>query len=124
MEFVAFLIVLIAMMFVTEKITNKILRVEKVRISETSGKNLDRWGRGIILLVFIITLWFVIDLNSDALIKYYLMAYLAIILGFQAIMEFTFIKDSKQYISTMIILLMSLIIMYNVDKFPFLEKML
>nr|WP_256522463.1 DUF4181 domain-containing protein [Halobacillus sp. A5] len=111
-------------MFVTEKITNKILRVEKVRISETSGKNLDRWGRGIILLVFIITLWFVIDLNSDALIKYYLMAYLAIILGFQAIMEFTFIKDSKQYISTMIILLMSLIIMYNVDKFPFLEKML
>ncbi|CDQ21258.1 protein of unknown function [Halobacillus karajensis] len=123
MEFLALLILLIALMFVTEKVTNKILRVEKVKISETSGKPLDRWGRGIILLVFLCTLWFVIDFNSDALIKYYLMTYLAIILGFQAIMEFTFIKDSKHYVSTMIILLMSLIIMYNVDKFPFLEEM-
>ncbi len=121
MEFLVFLIVLITLMFMTEKITNKILRVEKVRISDTSGKNLDRWGRGIILSVFLSALWFGIDINSDALIKYFFMSYLAITLGFQAIMEFIFIKDSKQYISTMMLLIMSLIIVYNVDNFPFLE---
>nr|WP_239534224.1 DUF4181 domain-containing protein [Thalassobacillus pellis] len=110
-------------MFLTEKFTNKILRVQKVKISETAGKNLDRWGRGIILLVFLSLLWFVIDFNSDTIIKYYLMSYLAIILGFQAIMEFIFIKGSKQYISTMILLIMSLFIIYNVDKFLTLEQM-
>ncbi|MBM7553911.1 DUF4181 domain-containing protein [Thalassobacillus pellis] len=123
MGFVAFFIVLTSLMFLTEKFTNKILRVQKVKISETAGKNLDRWGRGIILLVFLSLLWFVIDFNSDTIIKYYLMSYLAIILGFQAIMEFIFIKGSKQYISTMILLIMSLFIIYNVDKFLTLEQM-
>ncbi|MFC7320577.1 DUF4181 domain-containing protein [Halobacillus campisalis] len=121
MNFLAFLIFLIIVMFLLEKITVKKLRIEKIRISETSGKNLDRWGRGIILLIFLSTLWFVIDSNSDSLTKFYFMTYLALLLGFQAIMEFVFIKGSKQYITTTILLLMSLIIMYNIDKFTFLE---
>ena len=119
MEFILFLIGLLILLLVVEKITNKILGVEKKKISETSGKNIDRWGRGIILVIFLSTLWFVITIDSDILTKLYWMTNLALLIGFQAITEFIFIKKSKQYISTSIMLILGLILMYNIDKFPF-----
>ena len=38
-----------------EKGINKLLGVEKKKVSETSGKKVDRWGRGIILILFLCT---------------------------------------------------------------------
>ena len=60
-----------------------------------------------------------VTINSDILTKLYWMIHLTLLLGFRAIMEFIFIKESKQHISTTIILIFGLIIMYNIDKFPF-----
>ncbi|WP_404451870.1 DUF4181 domain-containing protein [Virgibacillus necropolis] len=124
MKFVAFFIGLLILLFVVEKVTNKILGVERKKVSETSGKNLDFWGRGIILVIFLSTLWFVITNNSDILTKFYWMTYLALLIGFQVIMEFIFIKESKQYISTTLLLILCLVVMYNIDNFPFLDLIL
>ena len=54
-----FIIVLIIIGFFLEKGVNKLLGVEKKRISETSARSIDRWGRGIILVVSLSTLPFV-----------------------------------------------------------------
>ena len=53
-----------------EKILNRLLGVEKKKISETPGKNVDRWGRGIILIFFLSTLPFFI-MGYVPLIKWY-----------------------------------------------------
>ncbi|TXC92773.1 DUF4181 domain-containing protein [Metabacillus litoralis] len=115
MNLVLLLLILVLIIFLTEKLTYKILGVQKKKIAETRGKNIDRWGRGIILVIFLCTLWFVINQDSDTIMKLYWMVYLTFLLGFQAVLEFIFIKDSKQYLGTAIFLILGLIIIYNLD---------
>ena len=45
--------VLVILVVLLEKGINKILGVEKRKVSETSGKKVDQWGRGIILILFL-----------------------------------------------------------------------
>ncbi|MFC7321662.1 DUF4181 domain-containing protein [Halobacillus campisalis] len=113
----AFIIGLLILIFVTEKVTPRILGFEKKKISGTPAQNIDRWGRVIIFLTFISTQWFVITSNSFILFKLHSMAYLSLLLGFQAVLEFIYIKESKQYINTTFILIMVLILVYNMDYF-------
>ncbi|MBM7602564.1 membrane protease YdiL (CAAX protease family) [Metabacillus crassostreae] len=115
MNLVLLLLILVLIIFVTEKLTYKILGVQKKNIDDIRGENIDRWGRGIILVIFLCTLWFVSNKDSDNIMKLFWMAYFTLLFGFQAVMEFIFIKDSKQYMGTAIILILGLIIIYNLD---------
>ncbi|MBD7966698.1 DUF4181 domain-containing protein [Paenibacillus gallinarum] len=119
MELLLFIIGLLILLFLIDRISNKILGVEKKKLSETSGKNVDRWGGITTLILFLITQWFGITNESDTLRMSYWMTYLAFLFGFQAIMEYIFIKESRQYISTIILLIMVLLIVYNIDYYPF-----
>lgn len=121
MKFVVILIVVTILIVLIEKIINKMLGVQKQKLSETPGKKIDQWGRGIILVIFLSTVWFVITIDSDKITKLYWMSYLVLIFGFQAIMEFLFIKNSRQYISTTVILILGMILLYNIGIFPFLN---
>ncbi|MCD5324570.1 DUF4181 domain-containing protein [Pontibacillus sp. HN14] len=116
MKYVVFFLVLLLLMLVIEKVTNKTFGIQKKKVSETPGKHIDRWGRGILLVIFLSTLWFAIEEGSDHFVKLYWMTYLALLLGFQAVIEFIYIKDSKQYISTTIVLIVGLIIMANIES--------
>ena len=118
MELLVFIGLLI-LLFLVDKISNKILGIEKKKVSETSGKNVDRWGSIAILILFLITKWFGITNDSDTLRMSYWMICLAFLFGFQAIMEYIFIKESRQYISTTILLIIILFIVYNLDIFLF-----
>lgn len=119
MKFITFLFILIGLILIIEKIINRLLGVQKKKLSETPGKKIDQWGNRVILVTFLSTLWFVIPTGSDIMIKLYWMTYLLLILGFQAIMEFIYIKNSKQYVSTTILLILSLIFLYNIDNISF-----
>jgi hypothetical protein len=114
--FLVVIIVLIILLFLLEKIINKLLGVEKKKISETSGKNVDRWGRGIILVIFLCTLPFVITKDINVMMWYWIL-YLILLLGFQSILEWKYLKNSKQYVTTLIFLMLSVIIMYNIEYF-------
>ena len=115
MEILLFIILIILMLFL-EKILNKIIGVEKKRISETSGKSVERWGRGIILVIFLIALPFVVSMDTN-IIKWYLIVYFFLLLGFQSILEWKYLKNSKQYITTLVFLIIGLIVMYNLEYF-------
>lgn len=110
---------LLILIWVVEKISNKLLRVEKKKFSETSGKSVDRWAKAIILIIILITLWYGTGNESDTLRTFYCMICLALIFGFQAIMEFIFLEGSRQYITTTILLTIVLVILYNINHFPF-----
>ena len=110
------IIVLIISIFIFEKAINKLLGVEKKKISETSGRNIDRRGRGIILVVFLCTLPFVIT-EDTSFMKWYWILYFIVLLGFQSILEWKYLKNSKQHVTTLIFLLFIVIIMYNIEYF-------
>ncbi|MCO0599817.1 DUF4181 domain-containing protein [Peribacillus butanolivorans] len=111
-RFLVLIIVLIILGFLLEKIINKLLGVENKKISETSGKKVDRWGRGIILVIFLCTLPFVITKDTNVM-KWYWILHLILLLGFQSILEWKYLKNSKQYVTTLIFLMLSVVIMYK-----------
>ena len=90
---IIFLIFLV--LFLVEKTVYKLFGVEKKKISETSGKNIDRWGRAIILVIFLSILPFVIAKEIDVM-KWYFIGFFVVSLGFQSILEWKFMKNSKQ----------------------------
>lgn len=111
---------LIILIIISENGVNKLLGVKKEKISETPGKRIDLWGRGIILIISLCTLPFVI--NKDiSITKWFWIFYFIILFGFQAILEWKFLKHSKQYITSLIFLLLCIIILYN---FEYLTQLL
>lgn len=117
MRFLVFFIIIVILGFVLEKIIYKLLHVEKKKISETSGKNVDRWGRGLILVMFLCTLPFVVAQDTTNVLKWYWILYITILLGLQAILEWKYLKNSKQYVATFIFIILSVTLMYNIEYF-------
>ena len=116
LKLLVFFIILLVFVLLLEKILNSLLGVEKKRISETPGKNVDRWGRGIILILFLCTIPFY-AMADISFIKWYWMLYMIILLGFQSILEWKYLKNSKQYITTLIFLILTIIFTYNIEYF-------
>ena len=117
MRLLVFFIVLLMIVFLLEKIINKLLHVKTKKLSETSGKKIDRWGRGIILVISLcsLPLYFVYDtLNA---IKWYWITFSTLLFGFQSILEWKYIKNSKQYVATIIFLIFTIISIYNIEYF-------
>ena len=116
MGFWFFIILVILMVLLMEKVIFKLFGVEKKRISETSGKNIDRWGRSVILVIFLCALPFVVAKDINVM-KWYWILYFILSLGFQSVMEWTYLKNSKQYVTTLIYLMVSVIIVFNIEYF-------
>ncbi|MCH7324049.1 DUF4181 domain-containing protein [Solibacillus sp. MA9] len=113
MRFLILIIVLTIFLFLLEKILNKLLGVEKKKISESSGKKVDKWGRVIILVIFLCTFPFFVVQETNVMIWYW-MIYLTALLGFQSILEWKYLKNSKQYVTTLIFLILGVIFLYNI----------
>ena len=110
-----YFVILLIVVLILERLVNKLLGVEKKKISETSGKNIDRWGKGIILVIFLCTLPFYITSDKDVM-KWFWIIYFVISMGFQSILEWKYL-NSKQYVSTLIFLLLTIMVFYNIEYF-------
>ncbi|MED3573681.1 DUF4181 domain-containing protein [Cytobacillus praedii] len=113
MKFFVFLIVLIILAFLLEKVLNKLFGVQRIKLSETTAKNVDRWRRGIIVGICLCSFPFII--NSIISIKWFWIVFLILSSGSESLLEWIYIKNSKQYITTLIFLILGLIIIYNVE---------
>lgn len=115
-KFLVILIILIIFSFFLDKLLRKRLGVEKIKISETSAKNVDRWGRGIILVILLCTLPFVITKDTNVM-KWYWILYLILLLGFQSFVQWKYLKNSKEHLITLMSLMVGVIIIYNMAYF-------
>lgn len=111
-----FIPVLITLGLVAEKRINRLIGVEKKKLSETSAKHIDRWGKGIILVIALTTLPFILKMDIKNM-KWYWIGYFMLSLGFQSFLERMYLKESKQYITTLIFLILAIIGIYFIDYF-------
>lgn len=113
------LIALYCLIFLLEKGINKLFGVKKKQVSETSGKKVDQWGRRIILMLFLCTIpiYSFYTISETTFIKWYWIFYLTALLGFQSMMEWKYLKNSKQYLTTLILLVLGILFLYNLDYF-------
>ncbi|WP_285767292.1 DUF4181 domain-containing protein [Peribacillus sp. SI8-4] len=114
MELVWMFVILISVMFFIDKVLRKWLGVKKKKISETPGKNIDRWGRGSILVLYLCILPFVIEDSQH--MKMFICCYFIVLMGFQLAMERLYLKN-KEYMLTLANLLFILMFFYYIDYF-------
>lgn len=89
----------------------KLLGVEKKRISETPGRKVDAWGRGIILVIFLSIMIFSNTQSIDLLeMKWFWVGFFIVLFGFQVFMEWKYLKNSKQYLASLIILILDVVL--------------
>lgn len=120
--FVWFLVlvsILIIFILLLEKRINKLLGVKKKKLSETPGKKIEKWSRIIIsVLYFLGTVIFILyevpflDMNEAQFLKFFLILYLTVSLGSHAFLEWKYIKESKQYVTTLILLIFLIGVVY------------
>ena len=98
----AVLIVLALVVVSIENQVEKSLGVKRREISETPGKSVQRWGRTIIVVVFIFSYFSSTVQESDVLLNTNWFVLIVTLMGFQVILEWKYLKGSKQYIQTLI----------------------
>ncbi|WP_257391492.1 DUF4181 domain-containing protein [Cytobacillus gottheilii] len=101
------------MFFALERGLVKVFGIKRKSLSESAGKKIDQWGRGIILVAFLSVLLFVLEVDFD--IRWFLIYYLIISFGFQMVIEWVYLKKNKQYIITFTFLLLTVPIIYHIE---------
>lgn len=94
------LIVSIANIIVGKIIVGK----KRRKISETEGKNIEIWGLILIGIIGLCCIYFVLDI-----MKLFWLCFLILIYGFHTFMEWKFLKDSKDYVVSLIVLIIGVI---------------
>ena len=95
-------IILFLMLFLVVYLVEKYLGIKRKLISETPAKRIDRWGRTIILGIFLSSSFFAITNEVEVILKWNWVLFFTALMGLQTILEWKYIKESKQYISTLI----------------------
>ena len=116
-------IILILVISLVEKIIDKYVGLKRKSISETPGKSINQWGRAIIVIVFLFSYLVALAYEVDAFLKWYFVLLLAVLMGFQTALEWKYIKESKQYISTLIssIFLISILCFFVIRTYSKIE---
>jgi hypothetical protein len=78
-------------------------------IDEIAGKNIDLWGRIIFVLLGLFLVFFVIDISDETTIKWFCLTFLLITFGFQSIIEWKFLSNPREFIVTLLLLLIGLL---------------
>jgi hypothetical protein len=78
-------------------------------IDETDGRRVDFWGRIILAVIFFCLLFFVIDTSEEMTVKWFFIIFFTIITAFQSIVEWKYLKNSKEYVVTLLLWLIGII---------------
>ena len=93
-------------------IVGKLIVGEKRRkISESDGKNIKIIGMVIIAILGFSCL-FMLDIFDPHVMKWFWLLFLILTVGFQAFLDWMFLKESKEYIVSLIVLTIGLIYIF------------
>lgn len=81
---------------------------EKIKILETSGKRFYTWGIRI-LVVFSLLILFNLDLTDMNMMRWFWLFFLIITFSFKAFAEWKYIRESKEHIITLILLIVGVV---------------
>lgn len=105
----------VTVVLLLEKGLNKLFNVTKQKVSDTDGKMVDRWFRVIMVIVSLsVLIFYIVPLMKDFkenvnVIMWYWLIHFGVIFFFQVFMEWKYLKPSKQYLTSLIIIVIILI---------------
>lgn len=101
--------ILVLIVSIANFIVGRLIVGEKRRkVSETDGKMVQILGLVIIVVIGLGSM-FVIDIFNPQIMKWFWLSFLTLNFGFHAFLEWKFLKETKEYIVSLIVLLIGLI---------------
>ena len=113
LKFLVFLIVFGILVFLMERLLTKLLRIKKQKISDTPGKKIYSWGKVCILILFLCSLPFVVNSENQYAFAGVIMLNIILNFLFDAFMEWKYLKNSKQYVVTLVYIAMLIVLFSN-----------
>ena len=101
--------------FLFSKWSGRVLGVEEVDIAETEGWKVNRWGRRILLALYLLAV--AISMGFGGITEYHIIYFIAALWFFRSLVEWKYIKGSRQYLRTLmdtVFLIVSLLIAIEV----------
>lgn len=103
---ISILVILLALIDLTIK---KRFVVEELKISDTNGKNINRWVQGLLFVISLCVFFFVLDTTNINSLKWFWLILFIVAMGQHAFIEWRYLKGSKEYIISLIKLAVGLI---------------
>ncbi|MDQ6423470.1 DUF4181 domain-containing protein [Paenibacillus sp. LHD-117] len=104
------LVILLALIEITIK--KYIIVEEPKKISETTGKNINRWVKGLLAFISLFILFFVLDTTNINTLKWFWLISFLVAMGLHAFMDWMYLKGSKEYMISLIKLAVGLIYIF------------
>ncbi|MCR8845390.1 hypothetical protein NQ117_17040 [Paenibacillus sp. SC116] len=102
--------ILVLMLAVIGIILEKyILKNPSPKISDTNGKNINRWGKGCILFFLIYLYFFVLDTTEEDTMKWFFLIVFVVGAVFHISMEWWYLKGTNQFVISIFLLVIGLI---------------
>lgn len=104
--------ILVLVVSLANLIVGRLIVGEKRRkVSETYGKVIQMWGLAVIVVVGLGSM-FVLDIFDPEIMKWFWLGFLILTVGFQAFLDWKFLKETKEYVVSLIVLLIGLIYIF------------
>lgn len=103
---ISILVILLALIDLTIK---KRFVVEELKISDTNGKNINRWVQGLLFVISLCVFFFVLDTTNINSLKWFWLILFIVAMGQHAFIEWRYLKGSKEYVISLIKLAVGLI---------------
>ncbi|ALX49732.1 MULTISPECIES: DUF4181 domain-containing protein [Lentibacillus] len=82
---------------------------KKRKISDKFGKNIQIVGLVIFGVIGISCILFVLDISNNDVMKWFWLFFLTITLGFQSFLEWKFLRETREYMVSLVVLMIGLI---------------
>ncbi|RKP53122.1 DUF4181 domain-containing protein [Cohnella endophytica] len=104
---------LLILLVLIELTIKKYFLVEELnKISDTDGKNINRWVKGLLAFISLFIFFFVLDTTNINTLKWFWLILFLVAMGQHAFMEWRYLKGSKEYITSLIKLAVGLIYIF------------
>lgn len=103
---ISILVILLALIDLTIK---KRFVVEELKISDTNGKNINRWVQGLLFVISLCIFFFILDTTNINSLKWFWLIVFIVAMGQHAFIEWRYLKGSKEYVISLIKLAVGLI---------------
>lgn len=89
-----------------------ILGNNRRKVSETEGKYIQIGGLIVIAIIGLCSIFFIFDILEANTMRWFWLFFLILAVGFHAIMEWTFLRESKEYVVSLMVLMIGLIYIF------------
>lgn len=102
------LVVSIAYIIVSQFILGR----QKRKVYETDGGTIQIGGLSIIGMIAVCAILFILDISNNNVMKWFWLFFLILTLGFQSSLEWKFLKESKEYVVSLTVLMIGIIYIF------------